>query len=153
MTGIKIVATNKKAYHDYYIEDTFECGMVLTGTEIKSIRRGKVQLRDSYGRIRGGEAFVWNMHISPYEEGNIFNHEPTRTRKLLLHKKEIAKLEEVVALQGYTLVPTKVYLKAGRAKLELGIAKGKKNYDKREVEKQKSAKRAIDKAIKEYNNR
>jgi len=150
MVASKIIATNKKAYHDYYIEDTYECGIVLTGTEIKSIRRGKVQLRDSYGRIRNGEIFAWNVHIAPYEEGNIFNHEPTRTRKLLLHKKEIQKLSDAVAQDGYTLVPTKVYLKNGRAKLELGLAKGKKNYDKREVEKQKSAKRAIDKAIKEY---
>jgi len=149
VSGHKIVATNKKAYHDYYIEDTIECGIVLTGTEIKSVRRGKVQLRDSYGRIRQGEVFVWNMHISRYEEGNIFNHEPTRTRKLLLHKKEIAKLTDRLNQTGYTLIPTKLYLKNGRAKVELGIAKGKKKYDKRHVEKEKSAKRAIDKAIRE----
>jgi SsrA-binding protein len=149
MSGIKIIATNKKAYHDYFIEKTYECGIVLTGTEIKSIRRGKVQLRDSYGRIRNGEAFVWNMHIAPYEEGNIFNHEPTRTRKLLLHKKEITQLIEASTTQGYTLIPTRLYLKNGRAKLELAIAKGKKNYDKREVEKQKDAKRQIERAFRE----
>jgi len=149
MSGIKIIATNKKAYHDYFIEKTYECGIVLTGTEIKSIRRGKVQLRDSYGRIRNGEAFVWNMHIAPYEEGNIFNHEPTRTRKLLLHKKEITQLIEASTTQGYTLIPTKLYLKNGQAKLELAIAKGKKNYDKREVEKQKDAKRQIERAFRE----
>ena len=119
MDHVKIVATNKKAYHDYYIEDTYECGLVLTGTEIKSVRRGKVQLRDSFGRIRNGEVFVWNMHIAEYTEGNIFNHEPTRTRKLLLNKKEIRKLIDIVNQDGYTLIPTKVYLKNGRAKLEL----------------------------------
>jgi len=145
----KIIATNKKAYHDYYIEDTIECGIVLTGTEIKSIRRGKVQLRDSYGRIRQGEVFIWNMHIARYEEGNIFNHEPTRTRKLLLHKKEIAKLTNKINEMGYTLVPTKLYLKNGRAKVELGIAKGKKKYDKRDVERKKSAQRTIEKALRE----
>lgn len=150
MSSHKIIATNKKAYHDYYIEETIECGVVLTGTEIKSIRRGKVQLRDSYGRIRHGEIFIWNMHIAPYEEGNIFNHEPTRTRKLLLHKREIVKLINTVNQDGYTLVPTKVYLKNGRAKIELGIAKGKKKYDKREVEKRKSAQRSIERAIKEH---
>jgi SsrA-binding protein len=145
----QVIATNKKAYHDYYIEDTLECGVVLTGTEIKSIRRGKVQLRDSYGRIRNGEMFVWNMHIAPYEEGNIFNHEPTRTRKLLLHKKQIAKLSDMMKQTGYTLIPTKVYLKHGRAKVALSVAKGKKKYDKRAVEKEKSAKRAIDKALRD----
>jgi len=149
MSGRKIVATNKKAYHDYYIEDSIECGIVLTGTEIKSIRRGKVQLRDSYGRIRQGEVYIWNMHIALYEEGNIFNHEPTRTRKLLLHKKQIIKLQNILNQTGYTLVPTKLYLTNGLAKVELGIAKGKKKYDKRHVEREKSAKRAIDRAVKE----
>jgi len=149
MSGRKIVATNKKAYHDYYIEDSIECGIVLTGTEIKSIRRGKVQLRDSYGRIRQGEVYIWNMHIALYEEGNIFNHEPTRTRKLLLHKKQIIKLQNTLNQTGYTLVPTKLYLTNGLAKVELGIAKGKKKYDKRHVEREKSAKRAIDRALKE----
>ncbi|GBU11026.1 tmRNA-binding trans-translation protein [Erysipelotrichaceae bacterium] len=147
-----VIATNKKAYHDYFIEKTYECGIVLTGTEIKSIRRGKVQLRDSYGKLRFGEAYAWNMHISIYEEGNIFNHEPTRTRKLLLHKKEIKELQDAVTSQGYTLIPTKLYLKNGRAKMQLGIAKGKKSYDKREVEKQKDAKRQIAKALKDYNH-
>lgn len=151
--GIQVIAKNKKAYHDYFIEESFECGIVLTGTEIKSIRRGKVQLRDSYGRIKNGEAYVWNMHIAPYEEGNIFNHEATRTRKLLLHKREIKKLMDAVSLQGYTLMPTKLYLKNGRAKLALGIARGKKNYDKRQVQKEKDTKRYLDKVIKSYNSR
>ncbi|MGL5041997.1 MAG: SsrA-binding protein SmpB [Culicoidibacterales bacterium] len=147
--GKKVIATNKKAYHDYFIEKTYECGIVLTGTEIKSIRRGKVQLRDSYGKIRKGEVFAWNMHIAIYEEGNIFNHEPTQTRKLLLHKKEIKQLIDAVNNSGYTLIPTKLYLKRGRAKLELGVAKGKKNYDKRDVERQKDGKRQIEKALRD----
>ncbi len=147
--GEKAIATNKKAYHDYYIEKTYECGIVLTGTEIKSIRRGKVQLRDSYGKIRKGEVYIWNMHIAIYDEGNIFNHEPTQTRKLLLHKKEIKELMDAINLQGYTLIPTKLYLKNGRAKIQLGIAKGKKNYDKRDVERQKDAKRQVDRALRE----
>lgn len=147
--GEKAIATNKKAYHDYYVEKTYECGIVLTGTEIKSIRRGKVQLRDSYGKIRKGEVYIWNMHIAIYDEGNIFNHEPTQTRKLLLHKKEIKELMDAINLQGYTLIPTKLYLKNGRAKIQLGIAKGKKNYDKRDVERQKDAKRQVDRALRE----
>lgn len=147
--GEKAIATNKKAYHDYYIEKTYECGIVLTGTEIKSIRRGKVQLRDSYGKIRKGEVYIWNMHIAIYDEGNIFNHEPTQTRKLLLHKKEIKELMDAINLQGYTLIPTKLYLKNGRAKIQLGIAKGKKNYDKRDVERQKDAKRQVERALRE----
>ena len=139
---------NRSARHDYFIEDTFECGIALTGTEIKSIREGKANLRDSYGIYRNGEIFLLNMFISPYKEGNIFNHQETRTRKLLLHKKEILKLRDKVRLEGYTLVPLKVYFVRNRAKVELGLAKGKKNYDKRESIKERDVKRQLDKANK-----
>lgn len=141
------VAKNKKAFHDYFIEETVEAGIVLTGTEIKSIRRNRVQLRDSFIRIKNGEAFVVNMHIATYEEGNIFNHEPTRTRKLLLHKKQIKSLQSKVMEQGKTLVPTSLYIKNGRAKLAVSLAKGKKDYDKRHVQKEKDAKREVERAL------
>lgn len=123
---------NRKARFDYEILDTYEVGIVLTGTEIKSIKNGKANLKDSYAIIRNNEMFLLNMHISPYEQGNIFNHEETRTRKLLLHKKEILKIRDKVTLEGITLVPLKLYIKNGHAKIELGLAKGKKNFDKRE---------------------
>ena len=122
---------NRKARFDYEILDTYEVGIVLTGTEIKSIKNGKANLKDSYAIIRNNEMFLLNMHISPYEQGNIFNHEETRTRKLLLHKKEILKIRDKITLEGITLVPLKLYIKNGRAKIELGLAKGKKNFDKR----------------------
>lgn len=134
---------NRKVKHDYQIFDTYEAGIVLKGTEIKSIRAGKANLKDSYATIKNGEAMLLNMHISPYEQGNIFNHEETRTRKLLLHKKEILKLRDKIKLEGYTLVPIKLYFKNGKAKILIGVAKGKKNYDKRETIKQRDIERDI----------
>ena len=130
--GIKIVATNKKARHDFFIEDTYEAGIELSGTEVKSIRAGKVNLRDSYAQVKGGEMFLHNVHISPYEQGNIFNKDPLRSRKLLLHKAEIAKLMGLTTIKGYSLVPLSFYLKNGRVKVQLGLARGKKLYDKRQ---------------------
>ncbi|HEX5564982.1 MAG TPA: SsrA-binding protein SmpB, partial [Sporosarcina sp.] len=128
----KTVAQNKKANHDYFIEETFEAGIVLQGTEIKSVRNGKVQLRDAFVRIRNNEAWISNMHISPYEQGNRFNHDPIRSRKLLLHKRQINQLIGTIKEQGITIVPIKMYMKDGYAKVLIGIGKGKKNYDKRE---------------------
>jgi len=147
--GIKVVAQNKKARHDYHIEDTFETGMVLTGTEIKSIRAGKANLKDSFARIQNGEIFLHNMHVSPYEQGNRYNHDPLRTRKLLLQKKQISKLIGITKEQGYSLVPLRMYLKNGFAKLELALAKGKKLYDKRETLKKKDAQREVERAFRE----
>ncbi|MCR4949833.1 MAG: SsrA-binding protein SmpB [Solobacterium sp.] len=144
----KTVAFNRRASHDYFLEDRYECGMVLTGTEIKSIRDGKVQFKDSYISIYGGEAWIKGMHISPYKHGNQFNVDETRDRKLLLHKDEICKLHQNVRLKGYTLVPVRIYLKQGRAKLELALAKGKNLYDKREDSKLRDAKREMEKALK-----
>lgn len=143
----KTVAQNKKAYHDFFIEETYEAGIVLQGTEIKSIRLGRVNLKDSFARINKGEVFLHNMHISPYEQGNRYNHEPLRTRKLLLHKKEISKLIGTTKEQGYSLVPLKLYLKNGYAKVLIGLGKGKKKYDKREDLKKKEAKREIERAF------
>ncbi|WP_139367601.1 SsrA-binding protein SmpB [Bacillus alkalicellulosilyticus] len=146
----KVLAQNKKASHDYHIEETFECGIVLKGTEIKSIRAGRAQLKDSFARVDpNGELFWINGHISPYEQGNRFNHDPERSRKLLLHKKEINKLIGASKEQGYALVPLKIYIKNGFAKLLIALAKGKKNYDKREALKKKDAKREIDRAFRE----
>ncbi|MGC4377681.1 SsrA-binding protein SmpB [Fictibacillus sp. Mic-4] len=145
----KVVAQNKKARHDYHIEETFEAGIVLQGTEIKSIRAGKANLKDSFAKVQNGELFLHNMHISPYEQGNRFNHDPLRTRKLLLHKKEINKLLGQTKEQGYSIVPLKMYLKNGFAKVLIGLAKGKKNYDKREDLKKKAAKREIERAFRE----
>ena len=132
---------NKKAYFDYFIEEEIECGIELKGTEIKSIRNGSAQLKDSYAIVRNREVFILNSYIAIYEEGNQFNHEPRRTRKLLLHKKEIIKLEEVVLKEGYSLIPLKLYLKKNKVKLLLGICKGKKLYDKRETIKERDMKR------------
>ncbi|MBW6512052.1 MAG: SsrA-binding protein SmpB [Desulfuromonadaceae bacterium] len=148
--GIKIIANNKKAYHDYFIEDTWEAGLVLTGTEIKSIRDGKVSLKESFCRIRNGEAFIDNMNISVYEQGNRFNHDPTRSRKLLLHRLEIEKISKRVDERGYTLIATKLYLKGGRAKVEVGVGKGKHLYDKRETLKRQQATRESERAIREH---
>jgi ssrA-binding protein len=139
---------NRKARHDYFIEEEYECGIVLTGTEIKSIRDGKANIKDSYAIIRKNELFLLNMFISHYKEGNIFNHNETRTRKLLMHKKEILKLNDKIALQGYTLIPLKVYFKSNKAKVLLGLCKGKKNYDKRESIKERDIKRQLDKDTK-----
>lgn len=139
---------NRKANYDYEIYETLEAGIVLTGTEIKSIRNGAANLKDSYAIIRDGEIYILNMHISQYEEGNIFNHDETRTRKLLLHKKEIFKLRDKLNLQGLTIVPLKLYFKKSRAKLLIGLAKGKKTYDKRESIKERDIKRNIEKNYK-----
>lgn len=128
---------NRKAKFDYYIEDTYECGIVLKGSEIKSIRSGRVNLKDSYGIIKNDELFVLNMHVSKYENGGIFNHEETRTRKLLAHKNEICKMRDRINTEGYTLVPIKLYIKNGKAKILIGIAKGKKTYDKKQVIKER----------------
>lgn len=146
----KPLAQNKKASHDYFIEETYECGMVLTGTEIKSLRQGKANLSDSFATIRNGEAFVHNMHISPFEQGNRYNpSDPTRARKLLLHKQQITKLLGQSKQEGYTLVPLKVYVRNGYAKLLLGLGKGKKQYDKRDAAAKRDADRAIQRALRE----
>lgn len=148
--GGKVLAQNKKASHDYFIEDTYECGMVLTGTEIKSIRGGRSNISDSFATIRNGEAFIHNMHISPFEQGNRNNPtDPTRARKLLMKKKEINKLLGQSKQEGYTLVPLKVYIRNGYAKLLLGLGKGKKQYDKRESAAKKDAQRDIQRALRE----
>ncbi len=145
----KQVAQNKKAYHDYFIEETYEAGIVLQGTEIKSIRNSRLNLKDAHARIQNGEVYLYNMHVSPYEQGNRFNHDPLRVRKLLLHKREINKLIGITKEQGYTLVPLKVYLKNGFAKVLIGLGKGKKQYDKREDLKKKEAKRDIERAFRD----
>ncbi|MBE6144762.1 MAG: SsrA-binding protein SmpB [Firmicutes bacterium] len=145
-----IEINNRKAKYDYEILDTIEAGIVLTGTEIKSIKNGSANLKDSYAIIKNGEIFLLNMHISHYEQGNIFNHNETRTRKLLLHKKEILKLNEKVQMLGYTLVPIKLYFKKNIAKILIGVAKGKKNYDKREAIKKKDIDRDIERQLKKY---
>lgn len=141
---------NRKARYDFEIEETIECGVVLTGTEVKSIRNGKVNLKDSYAILRNGEIFLLNVHISHYEQGNIFNHEETRSRKLLLHQKEILKLKSQLEQQGFTLVPLKMYFKKNKVKILLGLAKGKKNYDKRQSIKKKDMEREMKKEFKKY---
>lgn len=147
--GIKVVAQNKKARHDYFIEQTMETGIVLSGTEVKSIRQGKVNLKDCYAMIEGGEVMLNGMHISPYEQGNISNKDPLRIRKLLLHRSEINRLIGLTQQKGLSLVPLQLYFKRGRVKLELGIAKGKKLYDKRDDIAERDAKRDIDRKMKE----
>ncbi len=147
--GIKVIAQNKKARHDYFIEQTMETGIVLSGTEVKSIRQGKVNLKDSYAMIEGGEVILSGMHISPYEQGNIFNKDPLRDRKLLLHKSEINRLIGVTQQKGLSLVPLELYFKKGKVKVELGVAKGKKLYDKRDDIAERDAKREIDRKMKE----
>lgn len=139
---------NRKARYDYIIEDTYEAGIVLTGTEIKSVRQGKVNIKDSYAIIRNDEIYLLNTHISIYEEGNRFNHEEDRTRKLLLHKKEILKLKNKLEIEGYTLVPLRLYFVKGRCKVEIGVCKGKKNYDKKESIKERDIKRELEKDFK-----
>ena len=139
--AIKLVANNKKAYHDYFIEEKYEAGIELFGTEVKSIRQGKCSIKEAYVNIDNGEAFVEGMNISPYEKGNIFNREPLRRRRLLLHKREIMKLAGQVQAKGYTLMPLQVYFKNGRVKIEIGLARGKKLYDKRDDLKKKALKR------------
>ena len=149
MTTDKVVATNREAYHNFHILETHECGVALTGTEVKSAREGRCNLKDGYAQIRQQEAWLLNVHISPYTHGNRENHEPTRARKLLLHRSEIDKLASKVQEKGLTLVPTKMYLKNGRLKVELAVAKGKKLYDKRETEKRREADREARAMIKE----
>ena len=147
--GEKQICSNKKAFHEYHIEERFEAGMVLTGTEVKSLRMGKANLSDAFALVRGGEAFLHNLHISPYDFGNRQNHDPERVRKLLLHKNEILRLFGKVREQGYTLIPLRLYFKEGKVKVELGLAKGKKLYDKREDLKKKDMKRDLAQAMKE----
>lgn len=149
--AIKTVAQNKKARHDYFIEETYEAGIALTGTEVKSVRQGKVNLRDSYAYIKDSEVFISGMHISPYEQGNIYNEDPLRDRKLLMHKYEINKLIGHTQQKGLTLVPLQMYFKNSRVKVELAVAKGKKLYDKRQDIASRDAKREINRRIKEYN--
>jgi SsrA-binding protein len=146
---IKIIANNKKAYHDYFIDDVFEAGLVLTGTEVKSLRLGKVNIKESFCRIHGDELFINNMNISPYEQGNRENPDPTRVRKLLLHREEIDKLIRKVEERGLSLVPTKIYFKGGRVKLEIGVGRGKKLHDKRHTLKEKEAGREMARAIRD----
>ncbi len=142
--GKKIISSNKKAYHDYFVDETYEAGIELFGTEVKSIRLGQVNLKDSYCLVDGGELFATGIHISPYEKGNIFNREPLRDRKLLMHKKEIMKLHGLVSQKGYTLVPLSFYFSGSRVKVEIGLCRGKKLYDKREDDARKQADRDIE---------
>ncbi len=146
--GIKTVATNKKARHDFFIEETYETGIALSGTEVKSARAGKVNLRDSYAQVKDGELFLHNVHISPYEQGNIFNKDPLRSRKLLMHKAEIQKLMGLTTLKGYALVPLSFYLKNGKVKVQLGLARGKKLYDKRQDLKERAVRRETEQTAK-----
>ena len=145
--NIKIAAQNKKAYHDYFVEDTYEAGIALLGTEVKSIRQGAVNMKDSYCHVEKGEMIMYGVHISPYEKGNIFNKDPRRERKLLLHKKEIMKLFGLCGKEGYTIVPLKMYFSGSKVKVEIGLCKGKKNYDKRDTEAKKQAARDIERAM------
>lgn len=151
--GTRSIAENRKARHDYFIESTYEAGLALVGTEVKSIRAGKVNIKDSYVKVKNGEAFVVGMHISPYEQGNIFNRDPFRERKLLLHKREILKLRALSEADGYSLIPLNLYLKDGLVKMELAVAKGKKLYDKRHDIAERDAKRQIEQRRKEDRNR
>ena len=146
--GLKLVANNKKAYHDYFIEEKYEAGLELAGTEVKSLRMGKCSIKEAFIRVENGEVFVYGMNISPYEKGNIFNKDPLRTRKLLLHKCEIRKLIGASAEDGYTIMPLQVYFKDGRAKIEIALAKGKKLYDKREDKKKADMRREVERDFK-----
>jgi SsrA-binding protein len=145
---VKIVCQNRKAYHDYHIEETVEAGIALLGTEVKSLREGRANLKDSYVLIKGREAFLLNCHISPYSHGNILNHDPLRTRKLLMHREEIDKLGGKASIKGYTLVPLKIYFKDSLAKVEIGVARGKRLFEKRDTIKEREAKREIERALK-----
>lgn len=144
----KVVTTNRKAYHDYHIHETYEAGISLLGTEVKSLREGRTNLKDSYAIIKDGEAFLLNCHISPYSHGNIQNHNPVRTRKLLFHKKEINKLWGKTSQQGFTMIPLKIYFKNGKAKVEIGLASGKRQYEKRAAIKEKEARKEIERHMK-----
>ncbi len=150
--SIKIIAQNKKAFHDYFVDERYEAGVELFGTEVKSIRAGKVNVKESYCDIKDGEVYVVGMHISPYEQGNIFNKDPMRPKKLLLHKREILKLFGLVSQKGYTLIPLQVYLKNSRVKIEIGLCRGKKLYDKREDMARNDAKRDMERAFKSRND-
>lgn len=145
--GVKVMATNRKAFHDYFVEDRYEAGIELRGTEVKSVRAGTLNLKDSYVIAKNGEAWVHSMHISPYDKGNLFNHDPDRPKRLLLHKREIIKLAALAARDGYALVPLSVYFRDARVKVELGVCKGKKIYDKRETAARRDAKREMDRAM------
>ena len=145
------LAENRKARHDYFVEETIEAGIALVGTEVKSIRAGKCNLKDCYADVRNGEVFIYNMHISPYEQGNIFNVDPLRERKLLLHKEQISRFNGLIAREGYTLIPLSLYLKEGKVKVALGLCRGKKNYDKRDSMLEKAHKRDMERAHKERN--
>ncbi len=145
----KIISTNRKARHDYHVEETYEAGIVLKGTEVKSVRNARVNLKDSYARIENGEMYLYNMHISPYEQGNRFNHDPLRVRKLLMHKIEISRLYGKITEKGYALIPLKIYLTKGLVKLELGLARGKKLYDKRRDIAEHDSKREMERAFRE----
>ncbi|MBQ2570305.1 MAG: SsrA-binding protein SmpB [Ruminococcus sp.] len=151
MASLKTIAQNKKARHDYFIEESYEAGIELFGTEVKSIRQGRVNLKDSWCSIDKGEIFVNGMHISPYEQGNIFNRDPMRVRKLLMHKKEITRLYGIVKQTGYSLIPISLYFKDSRVKVQVGLCKGKKLYDKREDMAKRAAKRDMERAVKEQN--
>ncbi len=145
----KVISRNRKAQHDYFIDETYESGIMLTGTEVKSVRQARVNLKDSYAQVDSGEIFLYNMHISPYDRGNRFNHDPLRRRKLLMHRREIARLTGKVKEKGYTLVPVKIYLKGGLIKIELALAKGKRMYDKRQALREKESRREAERALKE----
>ncbi len=149
MSGIKIISKNRQAHHEYFLEETFEAGIELVGTEVKSVRQGMVNLKDSWISIDGGEAFIKGMHISPYEKGNIFNKDPLRVRKLLLHKREIIVLMSKVQQAGYSIIPVSLYFKGSLIKMEIALAKGKKLHDKRDSAAERDAKRDIDRALKE----
>ena len=148
---IKLVANNKKAYHDYFIDDKYEAGIELFGTEVKSVRMGKCSVKEAFVKIDNGQVYVYGMHISPYEKGNIFNRDPMRVRRLLLHKKEILRLYGVMKQQGYTLIPLSLYFKGSRVKVQIGLCRGKKLYDKREDAARRDMKREADRALKERN--
>lgn len=150
-SGVKIAAQNRKAFHDYFVEDRCEAGIELFGTEVKSIRAGTLNLKDSFCVAKDGEIYAYSLHISPYEQGNIFNRDPDRPKRLLLHKREIRKLHALVKQDGYALVPLAAYFKDARVKLEIGLCKGKKNYDKRAATAARDAKREIDRTMKERN--
>ena len=147
--GIRMIAQNRKAFHDYFIEEKVECGIALFGTEVKSIRMGKANLKESWAQIRKGEVWVEGMHISPYEQGNIFNRDPLRAKKLLLHKQEIRKLDSLVMRQGYTLIPLELYFRDGRVKVQLGLCKGKQLHDKRDSMAKKDSEREIQRVLRQ----
>lgn len=148
-TGVKIAAKNRKAFHDYFVEDRFEAGIQLSGTEVKSIRAGTLNLKDAYCSVKDGELYLHSMHISPYEKGNIFNRDPIRSRRLLMHKREIRKLHALIKQEGYTLIPLSVYFKRAKVKIEIGLCKGKKNFDKRAATASREASREIDRNLKQ----